>query len=204
MQQVYRQGLWGANGRPFYSGHGSHQNTIVQPYVKIVSQFLKSFKFKPTLVDLGCGDFNVGRQLLPSVGQYFAVDIVPELIRYNVKTYQQKNLSFLSLNIASDPLPKAQIAMVRQVLQHISNAEILQLLPKLQQYQHLVVTEHLPLGNFTPNKDIISGQGIRLKQQSGVVLTAPPFNLKVQTQQILLTQKQEAYQGVLQTVLYHI
>jgi hypothetical protein len=64
MEQVYEMKLWGNSNASFYSGSGSHQERIVEPYVKAVSLFLQSFKDSITVCDLGCGDFNVGKQLV--------------------------------------------------------------------------------------------------------------------------------------------
>ena len=53
--------------------------------------------------------------------------------------------------------------------------------------KYIVLTEHIPKGNFEPNKDIISGQGIRLKKQSGLDVLKPPFNFKVKSKKELLS-----------------
>ena len=63
-------------------------------------------------------------------------------------------------------------------------------------------TEHLPQGDFTPNKDIISGQGIRIKKQSGIDLLAAPFHLKVTSTKELSRTNLENNKGVIVTVLY--
>jgi hypothetical protein len=91
---------------------------------------------------------------------------------------------------------------LRQVLQHLSNAEIQQILPKLNKYQYLIVSEHIPEGEFVANVDIISGQGIRLKKQSGVDLLAPPFSLMVTDQKQLLLNKLSDFKGLIITNLY--
>lgn len=41
------------------------------------------------------------------------------------------------------------------------------------------------MGDFTPNKNIIAGQGIRLKQNSGVNILKPPFNFKAKNKERL-------------------
>ena len=64
MEQVYKLNLWGGGKLNFYSGDGSYDTTIINPYLKIVSEFLKSFDQPLNVVDLGCGDFNIGNQLL--------------------------------------------------------------------------------------------------------------------------------------------
>lgn len=179
MRQIYEKNLWGGNHTEFYSGEGSHLSEIVNPYLEAVVSFLASFKKPLSVCDLGCGDFNVGKELLPFTEKYIAIDIVPELIAVNCETYKAENLEFHCLDLAVDDFPIADCAILRQVLQHLSNAEVQSILSKLKHFKYLILSEHLPTGEFTPNKDIISGQGIRLKKQSGLLLTKVPFNLQI-------------------------
>lgn len=204
MQQVYQHGLWGRNHRDFYSGEGSHDIKIVQPYLEAVEGFLSSFKEPLVICDLGCGDFNVGRQLVPLSQKYIAVDIVPELIYFNTAHFSNEKVEFRCLDIAKDKLPGAHCVIIRQVLQHLSNAEIMNILPKLSQYKYLILTEHLPVGSFEPNNDIISGQGIRLKKKSGVDLLAAPFYLKIRSKEELVSIELASGKGVIKTVLYRM
>lgn len=185
MVQVYENKLWGGKGCDFYSGTGSHDITIVSPYLAAIKQFLTSLKEPLTVCDLGCGDFNIGLQLVPYASRYIAIDIVPELIQRNREKFNLSNLDFLCLDIATDDLPQGNCAILRQVLQHLSNKEITAILPKLHAFEHLILTEHVSHGDFEPNKDIISGQGTRVKQASGVDLLAKPFHLRHKHSQIL-------------------
>lgn len=186
MQQIYKQHLWGNNNTQFYSGEGSHNPTIVKPYLEKVIAFLTSFKKPLTVLDLGCGDFNIGKQLVKHTKKYIAVDIVEDLIAFHKTNFKVENLEFYCLDIAKDSLPKADCVILRQVLQHLSNSEIKEILQKLTQFKYLILTEHIPKNIFEPNKDIISGQGIRLKKQSGLDILKPPFNFKIQEQKELL------------------
>lgn len=179
MEQVYEKNLWGGNKADFYSGEGSHHPEIVNPYIAAVTAFLTSFKNPLTVCDLGCGDFNVGHQLVTHTKKYIAVDIVPSLIARNKETFKAPNLEFHCLDISVADLPAADCAILRQVLQHLSNTEIQSIVNKLAAFKYIILTEHISEGDFVPNKDIISGQGNRLKKQSGVNLLAPPFNFKV-------------------------
>ena len=201
MEQVYEMNFWGGNKAEFYSGEGSHLPKIVNSYIAAVTSFLTSFKKPLTVCDLGCGDFNVGKQLVQHTEQYIAVDIVPSLIAHNKKTFKASNLEFQCLDIATDPLPTADCAILRQVLQHLSNAEIQRIINKLAAYKYIILTEHLPEGAFIPNKNIISGQGNRLKVKSGVNILAPPFNFKVQKERQLSAVVLEDGKGVIVTTL---
>lgn len=202
MEQIYEAKLWGDNGSDFYSGQGSHHPELIEPYVNTLQLFLKSFENSLTVCDLGCGDFNIGKELVVNAKKYIAVDIVEDLINFNTKKFQSPNLEFHCLDIAKDNLPSADCAILRQVLQHLSNSEISNIVDKLYDFKYVVLTEHLPQGNFSPNTDIISGQGIRLKKQSGVDLCKAPFHLKAKESKQLLSLDSLNNGGRLITTLF--
>ncbi|PWG06224.1 class I SAM-dependent methyltransferase [Polaribacter aquimarinus] len=202
MEQVYKMKLWGKNNTRFYSGEGSHNPKIVNPYLNVVADFLNSFKNPLTVCDLGCGDFNIGKHLVDFTKHYFAIDIVPQLIKHNKEKYQKPNLEFLCLDISKEDIPEADCVILRQVLQHLSNEEVLSITKKLKNYKYVILTEHLPNGEFTPNKDIISGQGIRLKKQSGIDLLCAPYYLEIKGQKELSKIHLENTKGIIKTVCY--
>jgi hypothetical protein len=202
MTQIYDMKLWGGKEFDFYSGDGSHHPEIVNPYIEVVKTFLESFSSPLKVCDLGCGDFNIGSQFVEYSHTYIAVDIVDNLIKYNKEKFKKDNLEFQCLDITADTLPPGDCVILRQVLQHLSNAEVQKVLCKLANFKYVILTEHLPKGNFVPNKNIISGQGIRLKKQSGLDVLAPPFNFHVQTVKDLFLLPLKENKGVIKTSLY--
>ena len=204
MQQIYEMKLWGDNNTEFYSGDGSHSSAIIKPYIEVVMSVLKSFKNQITVCDLGCGDFNIGKELVKYTKKYIAVDIVPELIAYNKEKFKETNLKFQCLDISKDELPSADCVIIRQVLQHLSNKEVLNVICKLYDFKYIILTEHIPDDDFIPNKDIVSGQGIRLKKQSGLNLVKPPFNLKIKEEKELSKVILKGKKGVIKTILYEL
>ena len=205
MEQVYEMKLWGGGEEhDFYSGEGSHLFKLVNPYLAALTEFLTSQKEKLRVLDLGCGDFNIGKNLVEYSKQYIAIDIVASLISRNKKLYKNRNLKFECLDIAKDNLPDADCVIIRQVLQHLSNQEVKEVVDKLYKYQYVIITEHLPTEAFIANKDIISGQGIRLKKKSGLVLTEQPFNFKVISQNELLKVELPNNKGTIITILYSL
>ncbi len=204
MIQVYEKKFWGEGEGKFYSGDGSRFPCFVDPYIDKVKAFLNSFPSKISVCDLGCGDFFVGNQLVDSVCEYFAIDIVPDLIEENKKKYKASNVSFQCLNIAEDDLPKADCVIIRQVFQHLSNKEIQAVLNKLGEYKYLLLTEHIPAFDFEPNVDIVSGRGIRLAKKSGVDILANPFVFSFINQKEVLSINDEKWGGKIITNLYSI
>lgn len=204
MEQIYEQNLWGGDTSDFYSGDGSHLPEIVVPYIDVVTSFLRSFEHPISVCDLGCGDFNVGEELVQHTKKYIAIDIVKNLIEHNKEKFKDDRLEFQCLDIAIDDFPSADCTLIRQVLQHLSNDEVQRILNKLGEFKYIIVTEHLPEGDFTPNQDIISGQGIRLKKQSGINITASPFYFKVKEEKQLLSIHLNDCKGVIVTTLYTV
>ena len=204
MTQIYENNLWGGEKSEFYSGLGSHQPETVNPYITVVSAFLKDFETPPVVCDLGCGDFNIGKELVKYSKKYIAIDIVPNLILHNRKEFKADNLEFRALDIATDVLPSGDVAILRQVLQHLSNAEIKSVVENLYAFKYIILTEHIPEEYFDPNKDIISGQGTRLKKQSGVNLYASPFNFRVRKEKQLLSVKSLGFPGIIVTTLFEV
>ena len=202
-ESIYRDGSWGgrAEGEDFYSGSGSRQPAIVEPYVAAVSRFLDGLGKRPVVVEIGCGDFHVGSRLVDSCDQYVACDIVGSLIERNRQRYRRSRLRFEVIDAVKDPLPQGDVLIIRQVLQHLSNADIAQIVRKFAGFRHLIVTEHLPsIELFTPNLDKPTGFDTRLKTSSGVVLTAEPFNLQHQSSFMLCEVPEHV--GIVRTIVY--
>ena len=111
---------------------------------------------------------------------YTGVDVSSIVIDHNNKLHATKNVHFLCGDAAALDLPEADVCLIRQVLQHLSNAQILDICKKCAGYRYIIVTEHYPPGNrtFTPNIDKPHGADTRLIDNSAVVLDKPPFSLK--------------------------
>ncbi len=204
MEQVYALNLWGDNSTDYYSGIGSHQTEIVNPYIDAIVSFLSSFKTPLVVCDLGCGDFNVGKELVKHTKNYVGIDIVEDLIIHNKENFNEENLEFHCLDIAVDDLPSGDCAIIRQVLQHLSNSEIQNILNKLTAFKYVIITEHIPEGDFDANKDIISGQGIRIKKQSGLKVLEAPFYFKVKEEKQLQAFFLKDSKGIIVTTIYRI
>jgi hypothetical protein len=204
--RIYESAAWGKSEdqvSPFYSGSGSRRADEVAPYVQSVTAFLRSFEVKPNVVDLGCGDFTVGSQLRIFCNRYVACDVVPSLIAFNKARFKDLGVEFKVLDLIEDELPPVEIAFLRQVLQHLSNDQIIRFISRLPlSYKFLVVTEHLPShAKFKHNLDKLAGPGTRMGYESGIVLTSPPFNLRPKMEK-QLCRVNSIDTGVLVTTLY--
>ena len=207
-EKIYSNSIWGKSEDQddnFCSGEGSYDLGIINPYINAVNKFLSSFEYPLDVVDLGCGDFNIGSKIRSSCKNYIACDIVEPLIERNKTKYTDLHVDFRILDISEDELPEGDVVIIRQVLQHLSNELIAAVTKKIQhKYKFLILTEHLPSNpDFTPNLDKPTGHYIRLgigKKGSGILITEPPFCLTVKESQILSEVKSN--NGLIRTYLY--
>lgn len=186
---IYSNNRWGGRPGTFCSGDGSHEAAIVSPYIaKVTAELDRIGAATMTAVDLGCGDYSVGRQLSPACGRYVGVDIVKPLIAHNQTTFASHKVSFQHANVVEDALPDGHICFVRQVLQHLSNHQIAAVVPKLNRFRWCFITEHHPSpGKLRlPNSDKPHGDRIRISQGSGVFLEEPPFSIPATRYSLLL------------------
>ena len=172
-RNIYKTYAWGDNGDGYCSGLGSFYSP------QAIIDFLKQVTVPVHLVDLGCGDFRIGKQLMPHCESYIGCDLVPEVIVQNVMMNQSVN--FRIVNLVEDELPKGNICLIRQVLQHLDNESIVNIISKcIQTYDMMIITEHIPKGKFIPNIELPNVGNTRLdgESPSGIDITLPPFNYK--------------------------
>lgn len=176
---IYRRGIWGQATEPFYSGPGSDAS-VIAPYLMAIRAFIDERRIV-SIVDLGCGDFRVGAQLVGPGISYHGIDIVPALIARNRAKFSGPNIAFSCVDATSAELPAAQLCLIREVLQHLSNDEIARVLQRCRGFRYVVVTDCMAdAGHFTaPNIDIVHGPNTRADIGSGLVLDAPPFSERV-------------------------
>jgi hypothetical protein len=199
-RSIYRGKHWGGADRDFYSGSGSYTPTVIEPYVAVVRAYLASFPVPPVVVDIGCGDFTAADRLTDLVQSYHGCDVVPELIERNQRLFAAPHVTFSALDAVTDRLPRGEVVIVKQVLQHLTNNEIAAIVRKLGQYAVWIITEHLPGDSFEPNLDMPTSGYTRLGMNSGVVLTETPFRIAPKSTEVLCEVHERG--GVVRTVVY--
>ncbi|UPK68084.1 class I SAM-dependent methyltransferase [Chitinophaga filiformis] len=191
---IYKNNTWGGPSGEFYSGDGTYSPNI-HLYINKVVEIINANNIKSVL-DIGCGDFAVMSQVVDKVDvNYTGGDVVKDLIDRNRQWFEGPKTKFIQLNAIEDELPKADLVMIRQVLQHLSNGQILKILPKLSKFRYVLITEHVVVGDdAVPNYDKIPGPHIRSRSSSGVYIDLPPFNMK-NAKVVLETREDETFKG---------
>lgn len=178
---IYRENIWGGKKGTFFSGEGSHKKKYVDEYLQVIEKTITKNCIS-SIVDLGCGDFNIAKSYVHLVEKYVGVDIVDELIEYNTRHYGKTNIKFECLDIVEDELPDGELCLIRQVFQHLTNNEIRAVIKKLDKYRWVIITEDVysKQNAIEYNKNIDFDRKTRRQKQSGVYLEEAPFNMEVE------------------------
>jgi SAM-dependent methyltransferase len=93
--RIYANQGWGGT---WCSGAGSDPDAN-QAYLEFVRCFMHEHGIR-TVVDLGCGDFRIGRRIAETGVHYVGIDIVQDLIARNQREFADENVEFACLDIA--------------------------------------------------------------------------------------------------------
>ena len=205
---VYAGRIWGGDAAdPFHSGAGSRDARMVDPYVAAMTQAFDRIAGelgrRPDIADIGCGDFHVGARLRPACARYVACDVVPALIAHHQASGRHPDVEFRQLDIARTPPPEVDVICVRQVFQHLGNADIAAALGHIRgRARWLAVSEHVPQGDFVPNRRKPPGPVTRFDERSGVDLAAAPFALAHLEARVICDVPERESGGRVVTTLY--
>lgn len=109
-----------------------------------------------TFLDIPCGDLNWMTEVQMDLDLYIGADIVAELIEAHRRRYSEVGRTFLKLDITRDPLPRVDLILCRDLLGHLSFADIRSALNNVEASDSkYLLTTTFP--SVRKNRDILSG-----------------------------------------------
>ncbi len=181
-ERIYTNAEWGAapDGGRYWSGNGSHPEHSAA-YETYIVALIDANPWIGSNVDIGCGDFQVSARILSRVGRpldYTGLDVVRPLIEHHNQTHAGPSRRFICCDASSEPVPQGDLGIIRQILQHLSNAQAKAILEQAARtFKAVVIVESLPLEPKSPNLDIGHGVTTRVALGSGIYIDEPPFSL---------------------------
>jgi hypothetical protein len=123
-----------------------------------------------SLLDAPCGDFNWMQHVRLGVDEYIGADLLDELVADNAVRHAAPQRRFVRADVTRDALPRADAILCRDLLTHLSFAEIFAALENFRRSgaRYLLTTTFTAL---RPNRDTENGEWRTLN------LTLPPFDL---------------------------
>ncbi len=163
---VYNKNVWSSDES--HSGGGSEIGTTTR-IREFLTDLFKKYDIK-SMLDVPCGDYNWMNLVNKDDIKYIGGDIVRNLIDENNRKYGKENVSFETIDITKDNLPKVDLIFCKDCLQHLSNENVILALANFKRSgaKYLLVTSYpLTLENW----DIANGDCRPLN------LFLPPFNM---------------------------
>ncbi len=171
---VYEQRLWGVNeDHTPSSGWGSLPQFVI-PYKQFLVDFMRENQIH-SIVDVGCGDWIFSRQIDWSSIQYTGVDVVADVIERNLFQFSAPNITFLHGDLLHMDLPEADLLVCKDVLQHLTNADIHLFLTKLKKFKYCLITN-----DFFTDAEMVGPENRDIPYRGPhrpLDLTKPPFNV---------------------------
>lgn len=152
------------------SGPGSHPG-YTATYQRWLEDFIRRH-YVFSVVDLGCGDWQFSKCIDWGRVDYCGMDIVPSLIEKLNAQYGASKRRFKTVDPGNLALPIADLLIVKDVLQHISNDKIHRIIRNFHKYKFILLTNDKWPDPELNNREI-DARGYRLLD-----LSAPPFSLK--------------------------
>lgn len=171
MKEVFER-IYGDDHWKGGSGEGS-VHAPNKPYVAFLQDFLKRRRVR-SVVDLGCGDWQFSRHVDWTGVRYDGFDLVDGVIARNRAEFGADHIRFHPAVEDWPNLPRADLLIAKDVLQHWPNAQIAAFLPVLARYRFALITNCI--GDYGPplNSDIHVGAFRPLD------LRKPPFGVAAQ------------------------
>lgn len=170
--KIYEKHAWG-NG----SGPGSAQENT-KSYRTVLQYFFNQSHIN-TIVDLGCGDWQIMSLLtIPYNKKYIGLDVVQSLIDAHQQKHLKSNVSFKLIQGLED-VPFGDLLIVKDVAQHWPNVQIDEFIETvLPKFKYALITNCFQACAQWPGFQEIYNQDIQLGGYRPIDLTDAPFNLK--------------------------
>lgn len=167
---IYANATWGRNEEGLgFSGDGSTVQNAAY-YMNFLQNFIKANGIR-SVVDVGCGDWSFSQHMNWNGIRYFGYDAAAQVIERNQSKFATPTITFVQGDASRLDLPKADLLICKDVLQHLPNEEIALFLTQLHKFKHCLITNDVDLTLSSDNRQISMGD------YRTIDLTKPPFNI---------------------------
>ena len=125
-KNIHKKNIWGGG-----SGTGSKLSHDNKWYLKILQDIIKDKGIK-NILDIGCGDWEIMKNLSYEGLVYDGIDIVKSVIDNN-KDYESHNIRFYHKNILNEDIENYDLIIIKDVLQHLEDYDIIKIMDKLME-----------------------------------------------------------------------
>ena len=137
--EIYNKNIWGdGSSHSPRSGYGSKPENA-KPYAQFVQSIIKSYSIKSVL-DIGHGDWAMWSDYKFEDVRYIGIDIAVGLSEKVSHEFASSNRSFFHTSVFKSGLPKVDLVISKEVLQHLSNQEVIKKLKEINNNKYLILS----------------------------------------------------------------
>lgn len=139
--------------------HGSGEGSLAehtQGYVAFLERFLQE-RGITSVVEMGCGDWQFSKDVQWGRASYQGFDVVQSVIAANQARHAREGVSFHFYSGEPAELPEAELLIVKDVLQHLSDRAVADFLPHISRYRYALLTNCVNPRGPTVHRDIADG-----------------------------------------------
>jgi SAM-dependent methyltransferase len=162
---IYSTDFWGGK-----SGPGSKPENAKE-WIDTVNSFLLNKDIK-TILDIGCGDWRIGKKINLEGKDYTGIDVSSVIID-EVSINSKDNIKFICDDIETMDFPDFDLILIKDVLQHLPNKSVISIMNKI-----ITKSKYALICNdfeYNDNTDIFTGSYRKLD------LCKDPFNYNLET-----------------------
>jgi hypothetical protein len=151
--KIYATSGWGKG-----SGNGSNPECTVE-YRSFLERFIV-MNAVTSVIDIGCGDWQSSRYINFNNAHYIGFDLVDAVVEQNNKIFGSKDrkVEFRKMPIDPSDLPVAQLLIMKDVLQHMTDRQIAFYRDKVfPKYPLCLITNSWQAINYLHNVEISAG-----------------------------------------------
>jgi SAM-dependent methyltransferase len=121
----------------------------VYDYVAFLQDFLDREQVS-RIVDLGCGDWSVAQRLDWTHREYLDIEVVVPLVASNLARFGRAGITFVAGDACAHPalVPACDVILVKDVMQHLPNADVSRLLNLLDRCRFMIATNDYASTNW--------------------------------------------------------
>jgi SAM-dependent methyltransferase len=166
--RIYLENIW-KEPHSTASGPGSTLECS-EEYLIFLYNYIRQNNIKSVL-DLGCGDFNLMQHFNFNNINYHGIDIVEHVIQNNIKEYQNNLITFECSSIIDYiPNKKYDLIICKDVLQHLPVCDVKSILNNIKQTKFLIINDCFDQSIYN-NRNIVAGE------HTGIDLEAEPYHI---------------------------
>lgn len=161
--RIYRTGGWNGMG----SGPGSLPE-VNQPYLALLHRIVRHSPSIKTVLDIGCGDWQLMQHANLKGIDYLGIDVSTRVIKANQRKFTRRRVRFKVANPILEDVPRADLVIIKDVLAHLPNADIVIMLRKIRERSRFAL--------ITDDYTETNGRDIAVGEHRPINVLGKPFH----------------------------